>query len=198
LAIFGRAADAADQTHVGDQLQAQPEGVFLAFEARIGAPGRLVHRPLEAGVSKTAIATLGQPHPHAELVEVGQQGLAVLLEHLSARGDLEDHVLAIAAVTVAAHAVMAGAGLEVLLVAKVDQGVQPFDRLDPHIAAPAAVAAVGSTVLDELLAPKRHGARAAVAGADIDLALVEEFHGETGFGCRVERPLSSKGRRGAL
>ena len=77
---------------------------------------------------------------------------------------------------IAAHAVDAGAGLEVLLVAIVDQGVEPLDRLDPDIPAPAAVAAVRAAVLDELLAPERDGAASAVAGADVDLALVEELH----------------------
>src|ERR1019366_10182478 len=77
---------------------------------------------------------------------------------------------------VAAHAMAAGAALEVLVVAIVDQGVQPVHRLDPHIHAPPAVAAVRPAVLDELLPPERHRPRAAVTRADIDLALVEEFH----------------------
>jgi endonuclease/exonuclease/phosphatase family metal-dependent hydrolase len=40
----------------------------------------------------------------------------------------------------------------------------------------AAVAAVRAAELDELLAPERDGAGAAVAGADVDLGLVEELH----------------------
>jgi len=50
--------------------------------------------------------------------------------------------------------VAAGLGLKVLLVAVVDQGVQPLHRLDPDIAAPAAVAAVRPAVFDELFAPE--------------------------------------------
>ena len=45
------------------------------------------------------------------------------------------------------------------------------------VAAAAAIAAGGPAELDELLAPERNAAVAAVAGADIDLGLVEEFHG---------------------
>jgi hypothetical protein len=71
---------------------------------------------------------------------------------------------------------MAGLGLEVLGVAVVDQGVQPVDTFGDHIAALAAVAAIGSAEFDELLAAKAHAARAAVAGADEDFGLVEEFH----------------------
>ena len=83
---------------------------------------------------------------------------------------------------VAAHAVHAGLSLEMLVVAEVDQGVQPVDRLDPDIAALAPVAAVGAAILDVFLPPERHGAAAAVAGANVDLGFVEKFH--------VERPLA--------
>src|SRR5262245_47810591 len=80
---------------------------------------------------------------------------------------------------VAAHAVDAGLGLEVLLISIVDKGVEALDGLDPDVAAAAAVAAVGAAVLDVLLAPERDRAAAAVAGADVDLDLVEELHRST-------------------
>ena len=71
----------------------------------------------------------------------------------------------------------AALGLEVLLIAVVDERVEPVDRLHDHVAAAAAIAAVRPAELDELLAPERHAAVPAVAGADIDLGLIEEFHG---------------------
>src|SRR5690606_29874966 len=77
---------------------------------------------------------------------------------------------------VLAHAVAAGLGLEMLLVAVIDQGVQPVHRLHPDVAAPPAVAAVGPAELDEFFAAKRHRAAPAVAGSDIDFRLVQEFH----------------------
>ena len=77
---------------------------------------------------------------------------------------------------VAAHAMPAGLRLEMLLVAIVDQRVQPVDRLREDVAAAPAVAAIGTAELDEFLAAKRDRARAAVAGADVDLGLVEELH----------------------
>ena len=49
-------------------------------------------------------------------------------------------------------------GEEVLLVAVVDQRVQPVDRLGPDVAALAAVAAVRAAELDELLAPEADAA----------------------------------------
>ena len=91
-------------------------------------------------------------------------------------GTLSTIDLAVGAVAVLAHAVGALLRLEVLLVAVVDQRVEAVDRLDDDVAAAAAIAAVGPAELDELLAPERHAAVAAVAGADIDLGLVEEFH----------------------
>ena len=111
-------------------------------------------------------------------VEVGDQRLVVLLEDLGA----DRHLAARSSSPLApgrslAHAVAAGLGLEVLLVAVVDQRVEAVDRLDDDVAAAAAVAAVRAAELDELLAPERDAAGAAVAGADVDLGLVEEFHG---------------------
>ena len=76
------------------------------------------------------------------------------------------------AMAVAAHAVDAGVGFEVLLVAKVDQGVETVDGLDPNVTAIAAVTAVGATIFDELFPAKGHGAAASVTGADVNLALV--------------------------
>ena len=70
----------------------------------------------------------------------------------------------------------AGLGLEVLLIAEVDQGVEPGGAFDHDVAAPAAVAAVRAAELDELLAPERDAARPAVAGADIDPGLIEKLH----------------------
>src|SRR4029078_4179019 len=67
--------------------------------------------------------------------------------------------------------------LEVLCVAVVDQSVEAVDRFDHDVAAAATIAAARPAVLDELLAPERDAAGAAVAGANIDLGFVEEFHG---------------------
>ena len=75
-------------------------------------------------------------------------------------------------------------GLEMLLIAVVDQGIQPIDGLDPDVAAAAAITAVRAAEFDEFLASKANAAGTALAGADIDLRLVEEFHGA----CVLARP----------
>src|SRR5690606_25473473 len=100
----------------------------------------------------------------------------VLGEDLRAGGHLQCHVGALGPGLVAAHAVNAGLGAEMLLVAVVDQRVETIHCLNPDIAAAAAVAAVGTAEFDEFLAPKRHRAGAAVARADIDFRLIEKFH----------------------
>src|SRR6202011_5067924 len=90
--------------------------------------------------------------------------------------NLEHDRLAVGTVAVLAHAVGAFGRLEVLLIAIIDQGVEPVGDLDNDVAAAAAIPAARSAELDELLAAKRHAAVAAVAGADIDLGFIEKFH----------------------
>ena len=65
-------------------------------------------------------------------------------------------------------------------VAEVDQGIEARHCLEDDVAALAAVAAVGPAELDELLAPEADRARAAGAGADENLRLVEEMHAGAG------------------
>src|SRR5262249_14751830 len=114
--------------------------------------------------------------PLSHIGEVREQGLAVLLVDLGARRHLEHGIVAARAVAVLAHAAAAVLGLEMLLVAVVDERVEPVDRLHDHVTALAAVAAVRPAELDEFLAPERHAAVRAVARADISLGFIEEFH----------------------
>src|SRR6188768_3235207 len=76
-------------------------------------------------------------------------------------------------------------------VAIVDQRVQPVDAFQDHVAAAPAVAAVRAPELDELLAAKAQAAVPAVAGAEVDLGLVEEFHGLGSEKEKGERPSRS-------
>ena len=165
-----------DQPGVGDQLEPQPDGHLLAGQAGVGASRRLVGRGLEMLVAEAAIAALGELDALADPGQVADQRLVVLLVDLGADRHFQRHVGALAAGAVAAHAVHACLGLEMLLVAVVDQRVEPVDRLDPDVAAAAAVAAVGAAELDELLAAERDRAGAAVARSDVNLGLVEKLH----------------------
>ena len=168
-----------DEAGIGDQLEAQPDGQLLAGLARIGAARRAVGRGLETRIAEAAIAAARERRALPDRGEIGEQRLAVLLVDLRAGRHLEQEVGAAGAMAILAHAAAAVLGGVMLLVAVVDQRVEPFDRLRDDVAALAAIAAVRPAVLDEFLAAERHAAVAAVARADIDLGFVEEFHGHS-------------------
>jgi hypothetical protein len=63
-----------------------------------------------------------------------------------------------------------------LLIAIVDERVEIVDAADDDVSAMAAVTAVRSAELDELLAPEADAAVTAIAGLDVDLGEVEELH----------------------
>src|SRR5215469_11845775 len=132
------------------------------------------------GVAKSTIARARQSHGLAHLGEIGDQGLAVLLKDLRAGRDLEDDGAPVAAGAVFAHALPAALGLEMLLVAIIDERIEAVDAFGHHIATASAIAAIGPAKLDKFLPAKGDAAVAAVAGADIDLRLVEKFHDAPG------------------
>ena len=68
---------------------------------------------------------------------------------------------------------------EMLRVAEIDQRIEVLGRDEHDVAALAAIAAVRPAELDELLAPKRHHAVPAIAGAEVDLRLIKELHNTT-------------------
>ncbi len=167
----------ADQAGIRNQFQPQPDPALLALLAGIGVARRAVGGRFEMRVAEPAIAAFGQHEFFAERGEVVDQRFAILVEHLRSDRHLEHDRLAIGAMAVLAHAVGALLGLEVLLIAIVDQRIQSIDRFDDDVAAAAAIAPARSAELDILLAAERHAAVAAVAGADIDLGFVKKFHG---------------------
>ena len=67
-------------------------------------------------------------------------------DQLIATANMGDHV---------AHAALPALGEEMLLIAEVDERVQPVDRLHPDIAAAPAIAAVRAAVFHVFLAPPR-------------------------------------------
>ena len=82
-----------------------------------------------------------------------------------------------------AHALLAVHGLEMLLVAIVDQRVQPVDAFREDIAAAPAVSAIRAAELDEFFATEGEPAVPAIAGA-------EEAKLKS-----PDRPTENKGRR---
>src|SRR5690606_16677560 len=166
----------ADQTSIGNQFEPQPDPLLLAGQAGIGTARRLVGRRLEMQVAEAAVAALEEQHALADFGQVGDQRLVVLLQHLRANRNAQHDIGTLGAIALLAHAMATGLCLEMLAVTIVDQRVEAIDTFYPDVATATAVAAVRSTELDELLAAERNRSGTAVAGADIDLRLIEELH----------------------
>src|SRR6516165_7583271 len=102
----------ADETDIGDQLQAQPDPGFLARPAGIGAARRAIGRALVMHVTETAIAA---PQKDSPLARPGQvcQYLAVLGIHdLGPDRNAQDKVIPVGAGALAPGARPAGRGPE--------------------------------------------------------------------------------------
>ena len=136
------------------------------------------------GIAEAAIAAREQHDALAHFGHVGDQGFVVVLKHLGAHGHAQHRVGAIGAGAVLAHAMGAGIGLEVLLIAIVDQGIEPVDAFEHDVTAAPAIAAIGSAEFDELFTQEGHGAAPAIAGADKDFGLIEKLH----FGLAFQTP----------
>ena len=132
---------------------------------------------LVAGIAAAAHAAFEEDDALADLGEIGEDFLLVFRQDLRPDRHVDHQVVRACAGAVAAHAVAAALGLEVLRIAEVDQRVQALHGFEHDVAALAAVAAVGSAVFDILLAAEADGAGAARAALQIDLGLVEEMHG---------------------
>ena len=101
--------------------------------------------------------------------------LGVELAHYSAHGHLQDKVLAALAIATSALTVRSALGTKVMLKAIIDQRRQLSIGLDDDIAATTAVAAIGATLGDKCLAPKRHASGTAVAAAHVNAADIGEL-----------------------
>ena len=188
-AIFGRAADTAarnvDLPALGRPIRPMSAISFSRSQIHISWPtwpglawrGAWLDGPLKCALPKPPLppfkSTTRWPGSVISASTVSWSSASTTVPG----GTRSDDVVAALAGAVAAHAVLAGLGLEVLLVAEVDQRIEAVDAFEHDVAALAAVAAVGAAEFDEFLTPERDGTRPAVARADVDLALVEEFHG---------------------
>lgn len=105
-------------------------------------------------VSEAPIPPGGDQRPLARLGQIGEKGLIVFRENLRTGRNLQRNILSSRTRSVRAHAAFAVSGLEVLLIAEIDQSVEVRDALDPDIAALAAITTIRSTELNELLTPE--------------------------------------------
>ena len=91
---------------------------------------------------------------------------------MSANWNLDNYGFTLGAGPIAAHAVDASGGLEVLLVAEIDESVEIVHADEFDIAPATAVAAVGAAELDEFLTAETDAAVTAITALDIDFGLV--------------------------
>jgi len=171
----------ADDSCIGNQLEPELDGEFGPGLTGVGMTRCAVGRSFEMSVAEAAIAAMRERDGLTDGGEIGEKRDPVFLVDLRADRQFERDIVAVGAMPVLAHPGAPIAGGEVLLVAVVDQRIEPIDRLRDHVPALAAIAAIGAAEFDELLAPERDAAVAAVAGADINLGFVEKFHWFTGY-----------------
>jgi len=127
-------------------------------------------------VAEAAFAATGNQHFLAVGVEIGNDGLGVLVGNDGADRDVQGDVVAALAVAVAGAAVLASAGEEFAGVAVFDQRIEVAIGDDIDAAAATTVAAVGAAFGFVFLASERDDAVAAVAGGNVDFGFVDEFH----------------------
>ena len=167
----------AQQAHVGQHLQLQLQPTLLARPARRGLARRAVGAALEMQVAQATVTALGQHDPLTMRGQVKEQLARVLVMDLRAHRHAQHDVVTALAVLVRAPAVLAAARLVLAGIAEVDQRVDVAIGLGQDGTAPAAIAAIGPTIRDELLAAKRCRPVAAGPGDHLDPGLVDEFHG---------------------
>ena len=175
---LGRADDAdeggfahigeSDQAHVGDQLQLQAHLELLAGQAGLGELGDLAGGGGKMGVAPAATAALGNYH-RLRTGNIRHHEAGARLLHQGAPGHPDDEVRRVFAGAAGGAAVLADFGHVFALVAEIHQGGKVVIGHKDHVAAPAAVAAVGAAGRHKFFAVETHRAVAALAGLDGDL-----------------------------
>src|SRR6267154_1146903 len=164
----------------------------MPWPARIGAARRLVGRGFVMRIAEPAIAAAQQHDPLVRAGQVGEHGFLVVVEDLGPDGHAQHEIAAVGAGTVGPGSATPVLGAKMLLIAVIDQRVEIVGRDKADVAALAAHAAIGPAELDELLAPEAEAAAAAVTALEVDLALIEEFHGRNKLKRGAAGPLPSR------
>ena len=170
----------AHEGGVGHELHLELDPVLEGGLALLGKGGRPAHGGHKVDVASAARAAgahddaLPRSREVGDLVE-GLHGVGVEFAHHGAAGNLEDEVLAVAAMPARALTMRATLGAEMMLEAIVDERGELRVALEDDVATAAAVTAVGPTLGHEGLAPERHAARPAVATLDVDARHVGEL-----------------------
>ena len=139
---------------------------LLPREALLGQPGRLAHRGREVLVAAAPGPAAGQRHLLSGAHEVVLA--PVPARDLRARRDQHDERLAVRAVLQSARPVPASVRAVVAAAPERLQVAQRVVAADDHVAAAAAVAAVGPALRDVGLTPEGQRSIAAPPGSNLD------------------------------
>ena len=161
-----------DKADVGDQLQLQLDPALVSRRPLFGVLGSSVRRRGEASVAAAAAAAAGHDQPIIGLHQLADP-LAVGADD-GARRHTHHEVPAVATVRLAAHSTPAGGRTEVALAVEVAQGRHTGLHDEHHVAALAAITAVGAAAWHVRLAPEGAGAIATVAAGDQDAGAISE------------------------
>ncbi len=175
----------AQQTHVRQHLQLQPQVTQLAL-GTLGSLARgAIHRGFETGVAKTMKPALGHLEALAGVGQISQDLMGIHIDHRGADRNRQNQVLAFVAGTVAAGARLAILGLVFALEPVVDQRVQRLLGFQIYGTTIAPVAAIGATLGNVFFSPEAQAAVTALAGFHNDGGFVYEFHESTLCAMRI-------------
>ena len=169
-----------EQSHVRHHLELEAQRAPLPRLPGLGAPRSAIDGRREVLVASTAVASCGDHESISGSRELAQSLLAVGVEDDGAERDPHLGVPSRVAVAVLALTVFAALGAHRAQVTHVLQRAQSRIGDQDYVSAVAAVAPCGPAERYELLPAERDDAVAAVAGLDLDRALVDEPHGGTG------------------
>ena len=148
---------------------------FLGRLARLSVARRLIRGRLEMGVASAAAPAFEQHHLLPVRGDVAEVFARFGVEGHRAAGHLDDAILAVAAGAAFGAAAAAGGGHHVTLELEVQQRPIVPVAAQIDVSAPSAVAAVGPSARDVLLAAEVGRPGAALARAAVDLDVVNEI-----------------------
>ena len=166
----------AKQADVGQNAQFEAEIALLARLTLGALPRRPVGARLEMDVAKAALAALGDLHSLAVMRQIGDDLLGVYVGDHRPDRNAHNDILAPPAVAAGRRAILATLGNELAGITVFDQRVDVAIGDHLHAATTSAITAIRTAFRLVFLPPERDDAIAAVAGGDVNLRLVDEFH----------------------
>jgi hypothetical protein len=164
----------ADQTHIGQEFEFQPQLELVAFLARFVLGGRLMRRGGEPGIAFTAAAAARDGEHLTGRGEIEELLAGLIVVDDGADRDVELDRSAVLAVAVGTFAVTASLGGVFGIEAIAKQRVFVNGGSHDDVAAAAAIAAGGPAAGDVFLAAESEAAVAAVAGLHQDSSFVNK------------------------